>query len=140
MQQIKILYVEDYDLVLFTVKQLLESENWQVEICRDGNSAQKRIEQAEQFDLIILDAQLPGISGLEIIKQARALPHRRQTPIIMFTASDCQQEALDAGTNIYLKKPGGIRNLLDDCKRLLHLGQVNGEINNFRRSAYEGQT
>ena len=119
MQPARILYAEDYDLVLFTVKQLLELENWRVEVCRDGSATLKKIESDEDYDLIILDAQLPGESGLSLIRRARQLAHRRHTPIIMFTGSLRQDEALAAGANAFLNKPTGLKDLIAACKSLL---------------------
>lgn len=118
--RIKILYAEDYDLVLFTVKQLLELEGWLVDICRDGIAAQKKLEGADGYDLILLDYELPGMRGLELLLRARELTAHRATPIIMFTASDCGDETLAAGADAFLKKPGGIRDLIPTIERLLN--------------------
>jgi CheY-like chemotaxis protein len=118
--QITVLYVEDHDLVLFTVKQLLELEGWRVQVCRDGHQAHKQLAGEEQFDLVILDAELPAVSGFELIRYARSLTHRRATPIILFTANECGEEAAAAGVNAYLKKPAGIKDLLDTCYRVMN--------------------
>ena len=123
MQQTTVLYVEDHDLVLFTVKQLLELEGWRVRVCRDGSHALKQIAGEEHFDLIILDAELPAVSGFDLIRRARALAHREATPIVMFSALDCGEDALSAGADACLKKPGGIKDLLDTCYRVMgHTG------------------
>ena len=129
MGQIKILYADDYDLVLFTVKQMLEMENWRVDVCRDGAVALKRIEGEERYDLIILDERLPGISGLDLIKRARLAKHLRATPIMMFTATHCEEQALAAGANAFLRKPSGIGELLETCRGFLYIendGEDNG--------------
>lgn len=126
MQQTRILYAEDYDLVLFTVKQLLELENWQVDICRDGAAALKKLESDEHYDLIILDAQLPGESGLWLIKRARQLAHRRRIPIILFTGSLKHEEAMAAGADAFLKKPTGLKELIGTCNSLLDAKSENG--------------
>ena len=119
MHQVRILYVEDYDLVLFTVKQLLELEGWRLDVCRDGAEALKKIEGGEFYDVIVMDAELPRVSGVDLLSRARQLMHRRRTPMIMFTANDCMAESLDAGADIFLKKPGGIRDLVQAIERLL---------------------
>ncbi|HZG53926.1 MAG TPA: response regulator [Pyrinomonadaceae bacterium] len=128
MQQTRILYAEDYDLVLFTVKQLLELESWQVDICRDGAAALKKLEADEHYDLIILDAQLPGESGLSLIHRARQLAHRRRTPIILFTGSLRHDEALAAGADAFLNKPTGLKDLIATCNSLLD--RKNGSASN----------
>ncbi len=121
MRQITVLYVEDHDLVLFTVKQLLELEGWRVQISRDGNQALRHVAGNEHYDLIILDAELPGVNGFELIRRTRALAHRQATPLIMFTARECSEEALAAGADACLKKPGGIKDLLETCYRVLNI-------------------
>jgi DNA-binding response OmpR family regulator len=119
LQQTKILYAEDYDLVLFTVKQLLELESWQVDICRDGAAARKKLEGDEHYDLIILDAELPGESGLSLVQRARRMAHRRRIPIILFTGSIGHDDALAAGADAFLNKPTGLKNLITTCNSLL---------------------
>jgi CheY-like chemotaxis protein len=126
LQQTRILYAEDYDLVLFTVKQLLELESWQVDICRDGSAALKKLESDEHYDLIILDAQLPGESGLSLVHRARQMAHRRRIPIIMFTGSLQHDDALAAGADAFLKKPTGLKDLITTCNSLLDLKNGNG--------------
>lgn len=129
MQQIKILYADDYDLVLFTVKQLLELEGWQVNVCRDGSAALKQIESDEPYDLIILDVQMPGESGLTLVQRARQLTHRRDLPVIMFSGSLRHEEALAAGANAFLNKPTGLKDLIATCKSLLDPEANNGRDN-----------
>lgn len=120
LQQVNILYVEDYDLVLFTVKQLLELEGWHVDVCREGNAALKMFESNADYDLIVLDYELPGARGLDLLRKARSMPSLHTTPIIMFTASECEAEALEAGADAFLKKPGGIRDLIPTIEFLLN--------------------
>ncbi|HYP53428.1 MAG TPA: response regulator [Pyrinomonadaceae bacterium] len=62
--RVNILYVEDYEQVLLTVKQLLELEGWFVEICHDAETASCLLDAGRHFDLIVLDAKLGGMSGL----------------------------------------------------------------------------
>src|SRR2546423_2989307 len=100
---------------------MLELEGWRVRVCRDGNHALKQLSGDEPYDLIILDAELPGASGFELIRHGRALPQRAPTPVIIFSALDCGDEALAAGADVYLKKPAGIKDLLDTCYRLMKL-------------------
>lgn len=133
LQQTTILYVEDHDLVLFTVKQLLELEGWRVRVCRDGNHALKQIAGDEHFDLIILDAELPAVNGFDLIRQARSLAHRKRTPIVMFSALECGDDALSAGANASLKKPGGIKDLLDTCNRVMNHTPVDKADGDERR-------
>ena len=130
LRQINILYAEDYDLVLFTVKQLFELEGWQVDICRDGTAALEKLESTENYDIIVLDCELPGVHGVELLRRAREIPERRATPILMFTASDCERAARGAGVNEFLKKPGGIKDLVQTIERLLEDQEITAYASN----------
>lgn len=116
---INILYVEDFLPVRLIVKETLELEGWRVEGCDDGLTALSRIESCEQYDLILLDDDLPGLSGVELAARARALGHRSRTPIIMLSATERGGDAHAAGVNIFLKKPEGMTSLVATIKRLL---------------------
>jgi CheY-like chemotaxis protein len=107
-----ILYVEDSLLVSSTVKDTFECEGWSVEVCADGASALERINSQTHYDLFLIDYDLPDISGLEIIRTIKSLPHRQHIPVIMFTASRFRMEAERAGADQFLRKP-------DDMNRLV---------------------
>jgi DNA-binding response OmpR family regulator len=135
--QVNILFVEDYNLVLSTVKQLLELEGWAVEICRDGTSALKRLESPQPFDLIVLDSEMIGLHGLDLLRRARSMTHRRRTPVIMFTATECESEAFAAGADAFLKKPSGIRDLIPTVERLL--GNADGHFSFNDQQSSQGR-
>jgi two-component system, chemotaxis family, chemotaxis protein CheY len=118
-QSITILHVEDNEVVAGAVKDTLELEGWQVEICPEGASALNKLAGGAHYDLLILDNDLPGASGLALIEYARRLPHLRRTPIIMLSASDFKAEALRAGANVFLKKPEDIYVLAETVACLL---------------------
>jgi CheY-like chemotaxis protein len=118
MGSLTILYAEDYRLLLHYVKEMLEKQGWRVETCADGLSALERIEGGDNYDLLLLDSSLPGMSGLELVRRARSLSHRRLTPIIMFSASDFALAASRAGVNVFLKKPDEIEALIETIRRL----------------------
>jgi CheY-like chemotaxis protein len=113
-----ILYVEDYEPIRQSVKEILELEGWRVEICADGLAALSLIESGAHYDLLLLDNELPHLSGIEMVRRARTLPHRKQTPIIMVSASEAGREARRAGAQLFLKKPEGMRTLVESIKLL----------------------
>ena len=119
MRSLTILYVEDYELVLLHVKEMLEAQGWRVETCRDGSRALEIIEGASFYDVLILDNGLPGVSGLELVRRARRLTHRRRTPIIMLSAGVSENAARQAGADVYLKKPDEIDAIVEAVKRLI---------------------
>lgn len=124
---INILYVEDFLPVRLIVKETLELEGWRVEGCDDGLTALSRIESCEQYDLILLDDDLPGLSGVELAARARALGHRSRTPIIMLSAAERRGDASLAGVDIFLKKPEGMMSLVETIKQLLTSVEHEGE-------------
>jgi CheY-like chemotaxis protein len=84
-----------------------------VDACQDGLSALEKIEGESFYDVLILDNGLPGMSGLELVRRARSLTHRRRTPIIMLSASDAARAALQAGADVFLKKPYNIETIIE---------------------------
>ncbi len=118
MRSLTILYVEDHKLLLLHVKDMLEAQGWRVETCQDGTRALEVIESSSLFDVVILDNGLPGMSGLELVRRARRLTHRRRTPIIMLSASNDAKAARQAGANAYLKKPDEVDAIIETVTRL----------------------
>jgi CheY-like chemotaxis protein/tetratricopeptide (TPR) repeat protein len=116
---IKILHVEDYKMVADAVRDTLEALGWKVETCASGAEATKILEGDEPFHVFIFDYDLPGRNGVELTRHARTLPHRRRTPIIMFTASDIEQDAWRAGASAVLRKPEDLGRLSETVTRLL---------------------
>jgi CheY-like chemotaxis protein len=119
MRPTTILCVEDNKLVLGAVRETLELEGWRVEVCEDGTSALAKINSSEHYDLITLDNDLPGISGIELLQYARTLDHRRETPIIMFSSDGVEMEAQQAGANAFLRKPDDMSALAETIEYLL---------------------
>jgi len=100
----KILLLED-DALLSKILTKHLKENYEVTPIYDGDSALELVEQ-KKFDLLILDSNVPGISGLELIKELRS--YNDTTPIIMITAYQDTihlKTAFTNGCNDYIKKP-----------------------------------
>src|SRR5205085_9573326 len=107
-----ILHVEDNPLVALTIKDLLEFEGWQVTLCRDGLAALRELQSATHYDLLLFDQDLPHMDGFQLIRHARTLKHRRDTPIIMLSASDHRAEAQRVGADAFLQKPEAVNKLV----------------------------
>ena len=119
MLQATILIVEDDETVLHTLKETLETEGWRVVACDNGLAALALVESRVHYDLFILDNHLPGMDGLELLSRLRALRHRAHTPVIIFSASDCEREARRGGASEFLKKPEGVKTIVATVARLL---------------------
>lgn len=118
-QPIVILHVEDNRQLAGAVKETLTEEGWTIETCADGVEALHQLAGETHYDLLLFDNELPGASGIELVRRARGLPHRRQTPIIMLSASDCEENARRAGVDDFLRKPQDIGRLIGTMSQLL---------------------
>lgn len=108
----KILIVEDEPSLVFTLKDTLETENFNVNVVTDGADAVETVRQFEP-DLMILDLMLPNVSGYDICKEIRDLKYT--FPIIMLTARDQEIDkvtGLNIGADDYITKPFGVKELL----------------------------
>lgn len=71
--------------------------------------------------VILLDVNLPGMSGIDLLCKIRAIPSLRYIPVIMFSTSDDPDDvkrSYDNGANAYLIKPSGLSSLTDTIKRV----------------------
>lgn len=116
---VTILYAEDNRSVMEAVKETLKLEGWRVDACVNGMTALRKLESYARYDLLLLDNELPGTSGLELVRQARALPHRERTPVLMLSASIDEAEARGAGADAFLRKPEDMLALVETIARLL---------------------
>lgn len=108
----RILVVDDELSITTLLKYNLEKENFEVEVCHDGESALEAATN-KQFDFIILDLMLPQINGFEVTKQLRK--NNIHTPIIMLTAKDETLDkiiGLEVGADDYVTKPFSPRELI----------------------------
>jgi two-component system response regulator QseB len=118
-KSIRVLHVEDNKVVADAVRDTLETEGWQVETYADGAVALTKIAGQTHYDLLLLDYDLPNVSGIELVQQARNLAHRRDTPIIVLSAALGEAEARKAGANEFLRKPEDIRSLVGTITHML---------------------
>jgi DNA-binding response OmpR family regulator len=123
--RISILHVEDHKLVAQVVNELLAAENWQVEQCADSDTALRKLTGNEHFDVLVVDNDLNGLSGLELVQRARKMTHRRRTPMIMLSGGDYETAAWRVGVDAFLKKPEEISALPTTINRLLRDGSKN---------------
>lgn len=124
---VKILHVEDYEIVAGMAKEMLETQGWQVESCTDGNEGLERISGNAQFDLFLLDYDLPGVNGLELVRRARKLAHRARIPIVVLSATPMGAQAREAGADVFLQKPQDVTLLVETISRLLGAHEQEGK-------------
>jgi len=115
-----ILYVEDNELNRKMLRHLLRSTSYRLIEAHDGETG-VTMARSEHPDLILMDVQLPKISGIEATRALRADPATATTPIIAITSfalSGDEQRAKEAGASAYLAKPYSPFQLLGMIKEL----------------------
>ena len=115
----KILLVEDEAKIANTLKKGLAENGYWADIAFDGLIG-KRLFFANDYDLVILDINLPGLNGYEFCRIIRE--HNQHVPVIMLTAmntTDDKVEGFDSGTDDYLIKPFEFKELLVRIRALL---------------------
>jgi two-component system, OmpR family, response regulator QseB len=122
----RVLLVEDDDLIGSGVEISLRQAGYQVEWARDGHDADFALSTGD-FSLVILDLGLPGRSGTDLLKSLRAAGNA--TPVLVLTARDTVADrirGLDSGADDYLAKPFDLSELLARCRALLRRSQGSG--------------
>ena len=107
----RLLLIEDDEMLGAAVRTGLEQEGYAVDWVREGKAALTAL-CSEPFELAVLDLGLPGLSGLEVLKRARAAGVK--TPVLILTARDAVSDrvaGLDAGADDYLGKPFDLEEL-----------------------------
>ena len=122
----RILVVEDNDLNRKLFCDVLKSQGYAVEPVADGLDA---LDRARQFvpNLMIMDIQLPNVSGLDLIQQAKADRLLRAIPVLAVTAyagKGDEERIRDAGAEGYLAKPVSIGPFMAAVKALVERAAV----------------
>ena len=122
----RVLCIEDNVSNMRLVGRIVEAEKHDFLMAADGTAALGLIAQ-ERPDLILLDINIPGISGLDIARRLKAVAALATIPIIATTANVLigdREMCLEAGCDAYLPKPLDVRELQDVLRT--YLGRVNG--------------
>ncbi|HEX6212771.1 MAG TPA: response regulator [Methylomirabilota bacterium] len=114
MKDVNVLYVEDNEYNRKIVRQLLTRTSYRLREAVDGEAALGMVRE-ERPDLILMDVQLPKMSGLDVTRALRDDPATADVPIIVVTSfalSGDEQRAMAAGASAYIAKPYSPRELL----------------------------
>ncbi|MEM9808645.1 MAG: two-component system response regulator RppA [Cyanobacteria bacterium P01_D01_bin.56] len=123
----RILLVDDEVELTEPLSRVLKREGYSVNVAHDGEAGYDLATDGE-FDLLILDWMMPGLSGLEMCRRLRS--HQLTTPVLFLTAKDTlddRVEGLDAGADDYLVKPFELRELLARVRALLRRPPIREE-------------
>src|ERR1700722_622774 len=102
-----LLVVDDDEFNRAIIRPRLERRGYRVDTANDGEAALAQIKQ-RPYDLILLDIVMPGLDGMQVLKELRQFRSRSQLPVIMVTSRDNPQDVVDAlreGANDYVTKP-----------------------------------
>lgn len=113
----KILIAEDSSVILNLTKQILVQQHYDIDGAKNGEEVLKKLE-TENYDLILMDINLPKMDGMECTKQIRALADQAKssTPIFAITGNAMNYSVEDftaVGINEYLQKPIDFDELVD---------------------------
>lgn len=124
-----ILLVEDNQDDVLLIKIAFESLNmeYSLVVASKGQDALQLLEKIAKekisVDLILLDINLPGVNGLEILEEIREHPYTKKIPVVMFSSTDLESDMLKShqlGADFFIRKPNNIT----DYKKVLT--QLNG--------------
>lgn len=126
----RILIVEDNELNLKLFCDLLRAHGYEVEPVRDGREA---LERARAFgpDLVVMDIQMPHVSGLELIELLKAEEGLQAVPVLAVTAYAAkgdEERIRDAGAEGYVSKPISVVKFVEAVRALLPAEQPDAEL------------
>ena len=126
-KNMKILVVDDFSTMRRIVKNLLGDLGFKnIEAADDGNTALPKL-QSGNFDFLVTDWNMPGMTGIDLLKAVRADPNLASLPVLMVTAESKREqiiEAAQAGVNGYVVKPFTAGTLEEKINKIFE--QVNG--------------
>ena len=118
----RILVADDEPHIRRILVTLLEVAGFQVNQAEDGTQALEILAGDTSFQIALLDIMMPGYTGLEVLQKVRALPHRKDLPMVILTAKgqDADREAaFRLGASDFVTKPFSPKKLLVRIDQLL---------------------
>ena len=117
-----IFLVDDSATILLSISGILSKAGYATEKAASGEEALKKFQSGVKADLLITDLNMPGMNGIELIKQVRQLPAYKFMPILFLTTESQQSrkmEAKAAGASGWIVKPATADDLLNTIKLVL---------------------
>lgn len=127
MEKIKVLLVEDEQILAMIIKDTLEVQGFEITIEGNGRTGLERF-FSDKPDVLVTDIMMPEMDGFEMVRQVRKLDTR--TPVLFLTARSNVNDVVkgfETGANDYLKKPFGMQELIVRIKALAGRMTAQGE-------------
>ncbi|MFH1144172.1 MAG: response regulator [Candidatus Eisenbacteria bacterium] len=118
----RVLIVDDEALLVRTLSQAFRDAGYQVTARGTAEEASEVLEQAESFDLLLLDNRLPGMSGVQLLERFGPLAETRVVLMTAYDTEEIERKGTKLGVDLYLKKPFDLSSLLNQAARLLEKG------------------
>ncbi len=127
----RLLLADDDRVMRLMLRQALQNNGYDAKVVESGEEALAVLENhASEVDMVILDREMPGLKGLEVVARMKADPRMANIPVIMLTGSGEQdkiQEGIEAGVYYYLVKPVDntlLRSVIESALRELRQKQA----------------
>ena len=117
-----ILLVDDSTTILLSISSILGKAGYAVEKAANAEDALKKFNAGIKLNLLITDLNMPGMNGIELIREVRRLPAYKFLPILFLTTESQQakkQEAKAAGASGWIVKPATADELLSTIKLVI---------------------
>ena len=121
-KNIKVLVVDDHSMTRTLVKAILRGAGFAEILLAENGQEAVRVMNEEKIGLVVCDWNMPGFTGLEVLKAVRSDPKFKNLPFLMLTAEAYRENveaAVQAGVNDYVIKPFTAETLLDKVARVL---------------------
>jgi CheY-like chemotaxis protein len=118
---ISILHVNNESDSAQLIDKMIVGEDWLVHSCAEGDVALAKLTGDERYDLLLVDNDLTGLSGIELTRRVRRMTHRRRIPLVMLSDAAAEADAWRAGVDAFLKKPDQVDQVLPTMARLLRV-------------------
>jgi DNA-binding NtrC family response regulator len=128
----QILLIDDEAIALTNLTHVLKREGYDVTACKDGEAGLEALKRSD-FDLVLTDLKMPGIDGMEVLRQVHA--SHPDVPVIMITGHatlDSAVEAMKAGAHHYLAKPFRLAEAREVVRSALEMRRIKRENQELR--------
>lgn len=115
----KVLVVDDEEIILTFFCDLLGQRGYDIILARNGQEAIEKIKE-EEFDVAFIDAIMPVIDGLEVLRMIKKIrPSAKSIMITAYAVEDLMKQAVQEGAYACIRKPFGIKEILEPLEKIL---------------------